>query len=95
MVEVKANLVYNDLLESRNNLVALYEGNPKIRFDIATGLAYYDQNGILKEHITYSEQFDEFGYLICNLEGIPILKKQLILMQYLFLIKVKEYYLVL
>ena len=75
MVEVKANLVYNDLLESRNNLVSLYESNSKIRFDIATGLAYYDQNGILKEHITYSEQFDEFGYLICNLEGTPILKK--------------------
>jgi hypothetical protein len=75
MVEEKANIVYQNLLNSRNELVSFYELNGIIRFDIATGLAYYDINGILQEHTNYIEQFNELGNLITNLEGIPILKK--------------------
>jgi hypothetical protein len=75
MVEERANFVYNDLLNSRTQLVLLYESNGIIRFDIATGLAYYDVNGILQENIKYIKQFDEFGNLITNLEGVPVLKK--------------------
>jgi hypothetical protein len=75
MIEVKANIVYNDLLKSRNKLVSLYEENGSIRFDIATGLAFYDIDGILQEHVNYIKQFDEFGNIITNLENIPILKK--------------------
>jgi len=75
MIESKANIVYQNLLNSRNELVLFYELNGVIRFDIATGLAYYDINGILQEHTTYIEQFNEFGNLITNFEGTPILKK--------------------
>jgi hypothetical protein len=75
MVETRADIVYTDLLNSRTELVLLYESNGVIRFDIATGLAYYDINGTIHENIKYIDQFDEFGNLITNNDGVPVLKK--------------------
>ena len=75
MSEERGIILYNNLIESRTNLVQFYESNTPIRYDIATGLAYYDLNGIIQERVKFVEQFDEFGNLIVNLEGVPILKK--------------------
>lgn len=76
MSEQRGIILYNDLVISRTNLIQFYESNnTPIRYDIATGLAYFDVNGIIQERIKYIEQFDEFGNLIVNLQGIPILKK--------------------
>lgn len=76
MSEARGVLLYDDLVLSRTNLVQFYEtSNIPIRYDIATGLAYFDQNGIFQERVQFVEQFDEFGNLIVDLQGAPILKK--------------------
>ena len=76
MSEQRGLLLYNDLVLARTNLVQLYEtSNIPIRYDIATGLAYFDQNGVLQERVKFVDQFDEFGNLIVDLEGVPVLKK--------------------
>lgn len=61
--------LYENLKKTQNSLINLYESSGFIRFDIATGLAYYDENNNILQRVKFIKQFDENGNLI------PLLKK--------------------
>ena len=67
--------LYNELLTKRTLLVNYYKENGTIRYDIATGLAYYNSKNEIEQRVKYVKQFYENGDLITDINGKPILKK--------------------
>lgn len=67
--------LYKNLKTKQNILINLYESSGFIRFDIATGLAYYDENNNILQRIKFIKQFDENGNLILDNNKNPLLKK--------------------
>ena len=60
---------------TRDNLVKQYTKNGTVRFDIATGLAYYDEDNKIQQRVKYIKQYELCGNLIVDNCGVPILKK--------------------
>ena len=68
------DVLKTDLQLTRSKLVKQYTKNGTIRFDVATGLAFYEDD-ILQQRVKYIKQYELCGNLIVDNCGVPILKK--------------------